>query len=990
MAFETRNRRLGPWDTLGPIINAINDLENTNVNCTWFESVASGTSGTITPPTGGTILLDQWSAGVDVLVSGISSGVPDFKSVIDTEGAIITGTLDSAGAWTISGTPGDGYPISLIFLYRVALSDFNYAYCLESAVVEGVNTLSLLGDLGNELSGFPDDYRDQSTIAINALDFTITPVGDKFSVWVLGKEFIYASVETQVLDGTEGIHWIYFDSDGAIQVAVNPNETAEEDLIKRNALIAYVMLDDNDTHIVFADERHGLTMDGSTHLYLHEIHGFTYYQGLTAGDITSDGSGNENASATLSLTDGILFDEDIKYETDDSGQTLSTPAQIPVYYMDGVAGSWRKDTADDYPVKNFPTDTQLLAYNSFDSPNYEQSECGNNDYVLCHIFAVNDIDEPIIAIQGQAVYATIILAREGAVTELMNLNTIGAPAQEFTPLYTLIFQTATAYSNDVQARIRTTDDGDDYIDWRTSQAGGGSGGGGAGDVTGPSSSTDNAIAKFNLATGKVIQNSTVTLSDAGVLAGANLELTSPIINTILTAAGKTGATFTEDGAVQLYNNEIKTFETAAGQFVLYNFDASESVIFYDETVVDAIFEIRNRQHGGKILLSAEDTATGEIKKLLQGDPDGAVALHFNGVNKFETQITGVIIYDGSNAGIKILYKTASFDAVFRNFEPDGTVSLESRNTGDTANVVLLTADPTGPASLYHAGLKTIETYQDTDAHRGGIYLYDDAETAYMELSVDADDGAVFIANRNISGTITIGSQDDEDAWSVMLNGDPDGSVDLHFNGNKVVETWQGTPAADLRSGLLFTGGSNTTIVSMDSNGPSPNFRVTNMSPGGWVSFQGTNGAEAQVNIFNGDPDGEIGFFFNGSKVFLTTVTGADTVGANVWHKQQNSAIETLASSSNAVAWNLTVAQSAKHTLSEHTTISAPSNMVDGGTYVLRIIQAAGLYTLSWNAVFDWGEGTAPDEPAANGDVIVVTFTSDGSAMLGAEFTREEA
>ena len=46
------------------------------------------------------------------------------------------------------------------------------------------------------------------------------------------------------------------------------------------------------------------------------------------------------------------------------------------------------------------------------------------------------------------------------------------------------------------------------------------GGGGSGDVTGPSSSTDNAIARFDLATGKIIQNSVVTVDDTGSISGA--------------------------------------------------------------------------------------------------------------------------------------------------------------------------------------------------------------------------------------------------------------------------------------------------------------------------------------------------------------------------------------------------------------------------------------------------------------------------------------
>jgi hypothetical protein len=43
------------------------------------------------------------------------------------------------------------------------------------------------------------------------------------------------------------------------------------------------------------------------------------------------------------------------------------------------------------------------------------------------------------------------------------------------------------------------------------------GGGGGGDVVGPASATDNAIARFDSTTGKLIQNSAVTVSDAGAL-----------------------------------------------------------------------------------------------------------------------------------------------------------------------------------------------------------------------------------------------------------------------------------------------------------------------------------------------------------------------------------------------------------------------------------------------------------------------------------------
>lgn len=47
--------------------------------------------------------------------------------------------------------------------------------------------------------------------------------------------------------------------------------------------------------------------------------------------------------------------------------------------------------------------------------------------------------------------------------------------------------------------------------------GGGGGGSGSGDVVGPASATDNAIARFDTTTGKLIQNSAATIDDSGIL-----------------------------------------------------------------------------------------------------------------------------------------------------------------------------------------------------------------------------------------------------------------------------------------------------------------------------------------------------------------------------------------------------------------------------------------------------------------------------------------
>ena len=64
-----------------------------------------------------------------------------------------------------------------------------------------------------------------------------------------------------------------------------------------------------------------------------------------------------------------------------------------------------------------------------------------------------------------------------------------------------------------------------------------------GDVYGPASATDNAIARFDSTTGKLIQNSTVTVSDAGDLSGATFNLAS---NTLAATSAQLAAAVTDE------------------------------------------------------------------------------------------------------------------------------------------------------------------------------------------------------------------------------------------------------------------------------------------------------------------------------------------------------------------------------------------------------------------------------------------------------------
>ena len=83
-------------------------------------------------------------------------------------------------------------------------------------------------------------------------------------------------------------------------------------------------------------------------------------------------------------------------------------------------------------------------------------------------------------------------------------------------------------------RVLKVNSGATAVEWATDTAG-------TGDVVGPGSSTDDALAKFDSTTGKIIQNSTATLTDAGVLTVSNIAATidTTTQNSVTTMTGLT-------------------------------------------------------------------------------------------------------------------------------------------------------------------------------------------------------------------------------------------------------------------------------------------------------------------------------------------------------------------------------------------------------------------------------------------------------------------
>src|SRR6056300_1734160 len=85
----------------------------------------------------------------------------------------------------------------------------------------------------------------------------------------------------------------------------------------------------------------------------------------------------------------------------------------------------------------------------------------------------------------------------------------------------------------------------------------------------------------------------------------------------------------------------------------------------------------------------------------------------------------------------------------------------------------------------------------------------------------------------------------------------------------------------------------------------------------------------------------------------------------------------ITSTSNAVAWDSQAEPNAKHTTTENTTFSAPSNATTG-SFISLNIQYGGAHTIAFNTVFEFAGSTAPTFTSTSGQVDHLVFRYNGT------------
>jgi hypothetical protein len=114
-------RQVAFADDVSSIAGRVEVLEGNIHEYEIFQSIESGTGGTVTKPTHATIILGEYEGGLNCALVEVDSatGRPKDCNVTDSAGYTITATLTAGGVYSLSGTPS-GYPIALVFQIQLS------------------------------------------------------------------------------------------------------------------------------------------------------------------------------------------------------------------------------------------------------------------------------------------------------------------------------------------------------------------------------------------------------------------------------------------------------------------------------------------------------------------------------------------------------------------------------------------------------------------------------------------------------------------------------------------------------------------------------------------------------------------------------------------------------------------------------------------------------------------------------------------------------
>lgn len=307
-----------------------------------------------------------------------------------------------------------------------------------------------------------------------------------------------------------------------------------------------------------------------------------------------------------------------------------------------------------------------------------------------------------------------------------------------------------------------------------------------------------------------------------------------------TVDSETAFVATANGSVDLYYDGTKTFETSAAGATLVGTLTADGLTMAANEYITLAGNSRIYDSGTEITFR---NAAG-TENLAKFAPNGECKLYFDNTPTLYTAAYGIVAQDGSGDDPKILFRSSTGTTVGRIGWDDSLFSLLIGSSSETA----LTATTDGAVALHYDGTKVFNTtdtgievgngtdiadfemtsgnFEIKNTHDGGIFslkrmhtasvervvmvasdsgveIYDNAQNVALATSsvgIKTTSAAGYHAQLRFDGTQlnltsyqhggNIGLRN-EDAGGVMQDlfiGDPDGAVELYYDGSKVFET----------------------------------------------------------------------------------------------------------------------------------------------------------------------------------------------------------
>jgi len=275
--------------------------------------------------------------------------------------------------------------------------------------------------VGSDKDGAFSELTSQTTFADGSTalaDRTVAlyhdPTKASFSYWFEGELIEVTGIKTYQVP-VSGANYLCFNSSGDLEI-----ENDARTVIMHKALVALVYNNETD-NIFFADERHGLVMDGHTHLNLHQTRGFKWAKA---------GGGCEVYGISNSATTFTKISES-KYTDEDIRMSIPEITTAPFMYKNS-SGFWVL-TAEDDALGH--TDSGDLQYNPVAGG---LSNVSGGDYIIMSMWATNNKRYPIVKIIGQDIFTARGDARDRLSAYVTELSTDGLPAPEMIPFASYI------------------------------------------------------------------------------------------------------------------------------------------------------------------------------------------------------------------------------------------------------------------------------------------------------------------------------------------------------------------------------------------------------------------------------------------------------------------------------------------------------------------------------------------------------------------------